>query len=60
MVVHAVNSFDFDRCFAEELKDMLASSFISYVVVYNPRSCNLAAYSLAAQGACLILGATPI
>jgi len=64
MVVHAVNSSDFDLYSAGgliwELKDMLANNFTSYVVVHNPRSCNLAAHSLAAQGACLISGATPV
>ena len=39
---------------------MLASNFISYVVVHKPRSCNSAAHSVAAQGACLSSGATPI
>jgi ribonuclease HI len=64
MVVHAVNSSDFDLCSAGgliwELKDMLINNFTSYVVVHNPRSCNSAAHSLAAQGVFLISGATPV
>ena len=52
MVAQAVKSVDYDRCSAGgliwELKDLLASNFVSYAVNHIPRSCNVVADSLAA------------
>ena len=64
MVAQAVKSVDYDRCSAGgliwELKDLLASNFVSYAVNHIPRSCNVVADSLAALGASLSLGAAPV
>lgn len=59
-----MSSADYDRCSAGgllwELKDLLRTNFLSYKVVHAPRSCNMAADGLAALGASLSLGASPI
>ena len=64
MVVQAVTSPDFDRSSASgliwELKNLLASNFVAFDVVHNPRSCNLVAHNLAAHGASLSQGTDPV
>jgi ribonuclease HI len=64
MVAQAMKSMDFDRSSARgfiwELKDLLACNFTSCAVKHIPRSCNMAADSLAALGASLSMGAEPV
>ena len=64
MIVQAVRSADYDRCSAGvllwELKDLLRGNFLMYRVIGTSRSCNKAADGLAALGASLSQGASPI
>lgn len=64
MVAQAVNSPAVDRSSASGLlwvlKESLFCNFSSSAIVYNPRSCNLVAHSLAALGAGLGPGTNPI
>jgi hypothetical protein len=64
MIVRAAFSTEYDRCSARgllwELKDLLRSNFLSFDVVHIPRSRNMAADGLAALGAGLSPGASPI
>lgn len=63
-VVEAVNSQAPDRSSASgllwELKESLFCNFNSSSIVYKPRSCNLVAHRLAAFGAKLCPGTSPI
>lgn len=62
-VVDAVNSHQLDRGSASgllwELKESLCCNFRCNRIVFNPRSCNQVAHSLAASGAGLNPGAGP-